>query len=305
MAKTPLTRPRFRVSAGRISGAFALAGLCVIPSLSWGAESEAEQKPSESETPTAAESKEEPPEDPKERAEIPIEVDDSWENQPFDTHDGHWNEDFPHNRWAGVGAFVGSVYRPSGSESIRYKAGVAYGGYLRPEITSWLAARLYYRQESIPVVVEQGGFDYGGASYNLDFEQPNIQVVSVGIHLEPVWTIHPRFRLRGIAGWAWMGFRAEMPEAPGYNEPIDGARGIGGARQGVEVDIYFGGGVTFDIIENWLDLSVDATYGFTASQTGSAYEPQQIVVNGQVSHIAPLPEFGNPSDVIFSLGLIL
>jgi hypothetical protein len=268
----------------------ALTALCSISSRSWGAEEDVEQPESE----PVAPAKELYPED-----------DDSWENQPFDTHDEDWNEDFAHKRWAGVGAFVGAVYRPSGSDSIRYKAGVAYGGYLRPEITSWLAARLYYRQESIPVVVEEGGYNYGGVSYNLDFEQPNLDVVSVGIRLEPVWTIHPRFRVRGIFGWAWLGFRAELPEAPGYNEPVDGARGIGGSRQGVEVDVLFGAGMTIDLIENWLDLSVDGTYGVTASQTGSAYLPEQVFINGTLSYIAPLPQLGNPVDVIFSLGLIL
>jgi hypothetical protein len=243
--------------------------------------------------------------DPDSKDPKSIENDETWTQPPFESDDEEWDEDFPGARWTGLGAFVGVVHRPSGDDDIRYKPGVAYGGYLRPEITTWLDARIFYRQESIPVELSEGALDYGGESHNLDFHQPNLDVVSAGVRLEPVWVLHPRIRLRGIAGWSWLGFRAEMPEAPGYNEPEDGERGIGGVRSAVETNFIFGAGMSLDLVKNWLDLSVDTTYSITASQTGSAYEPQQIVVDGQITHIAPLPKLQNSTDLIFSIGVIL
>lgn len=199
-------------------------------------------------------------------------------------------------RWSSVGAFVGMVYRPSTSDSIRYKPGLAYGGYFRPELLSWLGVRLFYRKEFIPVVVESGGFQVMGTP-NLDFRQSKLNVTSLGFRIEPAWVLHPRLRVLGVLGWSWLRFVAELPTAPGFKLRAD--------RAGVEMNWQLGLGVSFDLVKNWAELSVASTYNFVASQGGNAYKPIQAVYEGEKVHLGPLPRFGNAMDVIFQLGIIL
>lgn len=246
-----------------------------------------------------AESEAGKPEPEADKAEAPPRPEDDrgWVQWPIDESQRELSEDYPKTRWAALGAFVGSVHRPSGSESIRYRPGVAYGGYLRAEAFPWLAVRLFYRVESIPVDAEPGAFDTDTETHSRYFEQDNIEVVNVGALAEPTWVVHPRFRLRGIIGWSWLGFRAPLPNAPDTD--------FSGHRSGVETNFSLGAGLSFDIIKNWWDVGINATYGIVGHQSGSAYEPTQIVVDGKVTHLAPLPEFKNPTDILITMGLIL
>jgi opacity protein-like surface antigen len=200
-------------------------------------------------------------------------------------------------RWSSVGGFVGVVSRPSSSDSFHYKAGVAYGGYFRPEIFSWLGIRLYYRKEFIPVDVEPGAFNFAGLTPDLSFEQPPLNVTSLGFRVEPSWVVHPRFRVLGVLGLSWLRFVAEMPTAPGFDLRAD--------RAGVELNWGVGAGASFDLVENWIELSAVWTYNFVASQSGSAYEPIQGIYQGKKVYLGPLPELKNANDLIFQLGLIL
>ncbi len=224
------------------------------------------------------------------------EDDHGWVQWPFDSK-SEISKDYPKTRWAAVGAFVGWVHRPSGTERIRYRPGVAYGGYLRAEVASWFAVRIFYREERIPVEVSPGGFDYAGVSHDRAFQQENLEVVNLGALAEPMWVVHPRFRLRGIVGWSWMGFRAPIPNAPDTD--------FGGHRSGVATNFTLGAGLSFDIIKNWWDVGVNASYSIVGNQTGSAFEPTQIVLDGAITHLAPLPEFQNSTDILFTMGLIL
>lgn len=199
-------------------------------------------------------------------------------------------------RWSSVGAFVGVVHRPSGSSSIRYNAGIAYGGYFRPELFSWLGVRLFYRKEFLPVAVSPGAFAQGDTP-DLAFQQSKLNVTSLGLRIEPAWVIHPRFRVLGVLGWSWLRFVAELPSAPTFQMRAD--------RAAVEMNWQLGAGVNVDLIKNWLELSVAGTYNFAASQGGSAYRPIQALYEGRKFHIGPLPRLKNATDVLIQLGLIL
>ncbi|MCH2109976.1 MAG: hypothetical protein MK135_11645 [Polyangiaceae bacterium] len=205
---------------------------------------------------------------------------------------------FPPNRWLDVGGFMGLVVRPSKKSGIEFGPGIAYGAYLRPEITSWLGARLYYRQESLTVSVEPGAFDWEGDSYDFEWEQPNLKVVSLGLNLEPTLVLRPRLRAYGILGLGWVRYRAATPEAEGQ----DFGKFY---RSAVEIDLNLGLGASWDIVPNWLNVSLSASYGFPFSQSGDAYSAQQIIIDGQASMIAPLPETKGAADVLLSLALIL
>ena len=202
-----------------------------------------------------------------------------------------------YRRWTAVGPFVGMISRPSKSSNITYQVGSAYGGFFRPQIVPWLGLRLFYREERIPVTVEPGGFDVDGESLNFAFEQPDLKVTSLGAFIEPTWNLHPRFRLTGVLGWSWLRFVAEMPEATGFD--------LRASRAGVEMNWTLGGGIAFDVIPNWFDFTMTLNHSFITGRSGSAYEPVQAVVDGEIAHLGSLPEFQSATDLLFFFGLIL
>lgn len=231
-------------------------------------------------------------------AEAPLEDQEDWLKWPFAKKNQRYPKQSEPHRWASIGGFVGWVHRSSGSDEIRYQPGIAWGGYLRPELVSWMGLRLFYREERIPAEVEMGAFDYGDDSYEDEFEQQDLEILNLGARLEPTLVLHPRVRLRGIVGWSWLWFRAPYPRSDEFELEHT-------FRQAVQMDFSFGLGASLDIIENWVDISLDSTYSLPAGRTGSAYEPAQIVRDGRIQHMAPLPELQNSIDVLISLGVIL
>lgn len=206
-------------------------------------------------------------------------------------------EDEGPSRWVEVGILGGGVLRSSSSEGIRYPSGATWGVYARPELASWLGVRLSYRQEKISVAVSEGAFDTPSASYDFDFEQPALSVISFGARLEPTWVIHPRFRAFGIVGISWMRMRAEAPRAAGF--------WLEGSRTSTELNLPLGVGAAVELLPNWIQLGLSVTYGFSFDRRGPAWEPLQAIVDGGISYLAPLPEFSNVMDALLTLGVIL
>jgi hypothetical protein len=230
--------------------------------------------------------------------EAPLEDDKSWLKWPFSKENREKNRQGAPHRWASAGGFIGWVHRANQSDSISYRPGIAWGGYLRPELTPWLGLRLFYREERIPVRVEKGAFDYGDDSYTDDFEQPDMEMLNLGARLEPTWAVHPRLRVRGVAGWSWLWFRVPFPKSEDFALEKT-------FRSAVQMDFSFGAGLSFDIVENWIDISLDSSYSVPGGRTGTAYKAAQIVRDGVIRHIAPMPKLESSLDVLISLGVIL
>jgi hypothetical protein len=148
------------------------------------------------------------------------------------------------------------------------------------------------------VSIEPGAFDFEESTFDFDFTQPDLTIVNLGARLEPTWTIHPRFRLRAVVGWSWLRMRAAAPKAEGFEIKKT-------FRAAVQTEITLGGGLSFDVVQDWLDVGVDIAHGFPNSRGGDAYEDQQVIVDGQIRHIAPLPRLERATDIIFHAGLIL
>lgn len=227
-----------------------------------------------------------------------LENEKGWLKWPFSKENRARDRRNAPHRWASAGGFIGRVHRTSQSDSISYRPGIAWGGYLRPELTPWLGLRLFYREERIPVQVDKGAFDYGDDTYDDDFEQQDMEMLNLGARLEPTWVVHPRLRLRGVAGWSWLWFRVPFPRS----EDFELKRTF---RSAVQMDFSFGAGLSFDIVENWIDISLDTSYSVPGGRTGTAYKNAQIIRDGEIHHIAPMPKLESSLDVLISLGVIL
>ncbi|HSC87633.1 MAG TPA: hypothetical protein VLC09_10200 [Polyangiaceae bacterium] len=190
----------------------------------------------------------------------------------------------------------GSVIRPSGQDAIHYETGYFLGGSARVELAPWMGVRLLYREEHVPVLVQPGGFDYG-TTLPFDFTQPDLEIVTIGMRVEPTWVLHPRFRLFGVLGAGWVRMDAPVPTAPGFQ--------MEGKRSATEVNMPIGVGVAYEILPNWVNCTMSFTYGVAFDQHGRAYEPLQAVVDGKIVYLAPLPVLQSVGDLMFSLGVIL
>lgn len=184
-----------------------------------------------------------------------------------------------------------------GSRSgVSYRPGVAVGGYLRPILTDWLALQLYGRFESIPVDVEPGAFDWGGASLPYAFEQNPLRLTSIGTALEPNYSITRRLRVYGSLGIAWVRFDADAPSAPGFD--------FHATRTGIELNALFGLGASYDVVEGLVTLHLSMSYGVAFDQRGTAFEPLQVIDGGTMYHLAPLPEFDGMADLLLGVSAV-
>lgn len=207
----------------------------------------------------------------------------------------------PPSRALEVGAFVGIANRPSEGDLVTYGPTVAWGIYARPEIRSWLGVRLYYREESIPVTVDEGGFDTAASDFGkTDFEQDNLHLRSLGALAEPTWVVAPRLRLKALLGIAWLRFTAPAPSSEGEVSEIQTAK-----RNAVELDYICGLGASFDLIPNWFAVGASFTYGIASQRTGNAHQEIQAFSGGRRYSLGPLPRFDGVTDLLFNFGLIL
>ena len=179
----------------------------------------------------------------------------------------------------------------------RRRPGVAYGGFFRPQITDYLAVRLAYREERIPVDVAPGAYDYEGQSSGLDLSQPNLKVTNIGVRIEPSFHLTKYIHLMGVLSWSWIRIVYPMPFADDFN--------LRANRSGVELNWGLGGGVSIDLLHNWLNLNISGVYHFVSNQTGLAYEPVQAIVDGKITYFAPMARPKSLTDVLLSIGLIL
>lgn len=204
----------------------------------------------------------------------------------------------PATRWSEVGAIVGMTSRPSSDDRFKYRPGIAYGGFFRPQITDYLGISLSYREERISVQAAPNAYDYEGSSTeSLELEQSPLKVTSLGVRIEPSYPITRFLHLQGVLSWSWVRIVYPMPHGPDFEQRAD--------RAGVELNWGLGGGVSVDLLRNWVNLGLMGAYHFVSNQTGSAYEPIQAVVDGQMTHFAPMARPKHLVDVMFSLGIIL
>lgn len=250
-----------------------------------GEESAEENEPAGDEAPSATEPEPLPPLDPNAQRPAPV-------LRP-DVPD-------PPSRMLEVGPYFGYTLRPSRSDSVTYGPAATWGFYARPQVTSWLSMRLYYRQEVIPVTVHRGGYEMSDWPLgDTDFDQPSLRLRSFGARAEPTWIVNPRLRISGVIGLAWLRYVVPAPTSRG-DLLIQTA-----PRAAVELNTSFGASVTVDLIQDWLAVGASVTHGVVTNRSGNAYDPVQAFADGGRLFLGPMPAFRSVTDFLLSLGVVL
>jgi hypothetical protein len=167
---------------------------------------------------------------------------------------------------------------------------------------SWLAVRVYTRFANMPVEVKPGGFDTELTQYpDTEFSQKDLDLFGLGARIEPGLRLAGTLRGFAIIDIGWSRFVAAAPEAHGAKEVVSFE------RAGVGVHYRGGLGISFEPVEDWVLLSARGSYGWVASQSGTAFKNvlQGIDETGNIVHIAALPRFGSSLELLASVGLIL
>ena len=195
-------------------------------------------------------------------------------------------------RKASVGADLGYTLlgtpRDSGAS---YDAALAWGGHVRIEIRPWLGLRLLARMTRHSVDVNRGGLADGHEELRaVPLDQPPLDLALIGARLEPTWVVTPTFRLR---------LGAEAGFASLSAEPAAGRLGTGcqshcdletAHRTGTIVEFAGTLGSTYDLIENWLAMTVDVSLGGFLAPAGPLFRPVQAFADGSMLSVDGLPE---------------
>jgi hypothetical protein len=198
--------------------------------------------------------------------------------------------------------YFGPVYRSSAEERISYGTSIAWGPSATVLVAPWLRVMGYGRLETIPVDARPGAFDTARTSYpDTTIEQDSLDSVGLGVRAAPSVAINDWLRCMAFVDLAWNRFTAQAPRTTGATE-VRSAE-----RAGVGLNYKAGLGVSVEPIGNWMDVSLNASYGFFTSQTGSAFKGvlQGFDQTGYIVHLAPLPRFERSFELLLSAGIIL
>lgn len=195
-----------------------------------------------------------------------------------------------------VGPLVATAFRPSRSDVIRYEPGIAYGAFVMIPLTEWLLTRASFRQELIPVSGSPGALGVQGPARPLELSQPNLSALAFSAEAEGIYRPLPRLSLRAGLGVAWA--RIVAPPPVGEDFYVDAERALTVSTISLSV------GAAFTLIPSWLELGLRVSGGLPFAQTGRMILPLQVVVDGELAHVDPLPEMAGLLDATLELGVV-
>ncbi len=195
-----------------------------------------------------------------------------------------------------IGPLLATVFRPSRSDAIRYEPGIAYGAFVMVPITEWLLTRASFRQELIPVSAPAGALGIEGPSRSLALSQPNLSALAFSAEAEGVYRPLSRLFLRAGVGVAWARVVAPPPEAENFY--VDAERSLTVSTISLSL------GAAYTLIPSWLELGLRVSGGLPFAQTGRMILPLQVVVDGELAHVDPLPEMAGLLDATLELGVV-
>jgi len=163
-------------------------------------------------------------------------------------------------------------------------------------ITEWLLTRASFRQELIPVSAPAGALGIEGPSRSLALSQPNLSALAFSAEAEGVYRPLSRLFLRAGVGVAWARVVAPPPEAENFY--VDAERSLTVSTISLSL------GAAYTLIPSWLELGLRVSGGLPFAQTGRMILPLQVVVDGELAHVDPLPEMAGLLDATLELGVV-
>jgi hypothetical protein len=194
-----------------------------------------------------------------------------------------------HVRHVEVGPDFGLWSRPAKNDSASYSAGFGWGAHARIEILPVLGFSAYANAAKHAVTMADSAID-----------QPAIDVLQIGARLEPTWRVIPTLRLWLGLGVAWGRAAAPAPTMDGVQDSslTD--------RSGVFLEYSAALGGTYDVIPNWLALSLSVSGGVMANQSGDLFNGTQAIKDdGFMSRLPGLPEMESSFSALLGVGMIL
>jgi hypothetical protein len=188
-----------------------------------------------------------------------------------------------------VGPDFGLWSRPAENDSASYSAGFGWGAHARIEILPVLGFSAYANDAKHSVTMADPAID-----------QPAIDILQIGARIEPTWRVMPTLRLWLGLGIAWARAEAPAPTMDGFQDSslTD--------RTGVFLEYSCALGGTYDVIPNWLALSLSVSGGLMANQSGDMFDETQAITNtGGMSRLPGLPEMESSFSALLGVGMIL
>lgn len=186
-----------------------------------------------------------------------------------------------------IGPDFGFIQRAAQANDagIEYGPGITFGAHAQIMSLRWLRFSFYYLHARQPLEIPAGSFT-GFSTARAEHEFFTSYVL--GARMQPTLTLSSRLHLWASAGAGW-----GKVNAPAMTLEASGRSANVATRDGVVVELPFGVGGSFDIIERWLAVSFDATYAIQTRQSGQIYSNSQAVDStGHLVEVGPLPKLG-------------
>lgn len=197
-----------------------------------------------------------------------------------------------------LGPHFGVEYLPASGSGVSYGPGFAWGGHARIVLAPWLGLRVSFTQSSQPVSVPDGAL---GLPAGTHIDQPDLSVLLLRVRVEPTWVVSPRFRLWAGVGAGWGRISAPAVTTSGAQAGLHSA-----TRKGVMLEFAGELGASFDVIPNWLAVSLMGSGGVLTNQTGEVFTPSQaFTADGHRIQLAGLPHFGSSLSALLGVGVLL
>jgi hypothetical protein len=175
------------------------------------------------------------------------------------------------------------------------KAGPVWGVSGRVDPYRWLGIRVTILRGNQPVAPDFGALGVA----NVQIEQPDFQIISWAIRLEPTWHVTPTFALWVGPGLAWA--RAIAPEPR-----VGDLKWVTADRACVYLEAQFGLGAQIELVRDWVMLDLDLSASSLGYQHGSAHEPiQAFTPDGYRMHVGGYPNFSHKAQGLLGVGIIL
>jgi opacity protein-like surface antigen len=195
----------------------------------------------------------------------------------------------------GIDGGVGN--RPASSGAVHYGVTSAFGFHARIDPLKWLGVRVVVRYESNGVSFDAGAL---GLPNGTTYDQSALARVYLGAAVEPTWSPVERLGLFAGLGAGWARSTAQELHTSGAEVvelPI---------RSSVFLEFPLSIGARYEVVRNWVMLSLAGSVGFLSNQDGKMLSSEQTPgKSGQLVTVGGFPEFGTSWNLLAGVGVLL